>query len=339
MANLIMTNWYIEDKTPYINLGSAGENNARTITIQVDELIDGAEYYIDIGSENGDELPNTQLLTAQTVTTPSGDEIKILYFKPLVSFLGKNGVKLLQVRCVYTENDDMVVKESNVFHCIIDKNSGFIYKYNIAVFEQYIKQMKQLLARVNTNNNSGGNGNNTSNGDMNTSVYDINNNNVVDTAEKVAHTLTVNCNDETYVYDGSMDIEITVPSASTTLPNGALEELSSQVVALDNVDLVDNPTKTLNIEPNHYYWITDSENADTSVAQLSITFDTSELLTLEYAVPDFHFAFLSGSTPTQLILPNNVGVPSDFNMESYTLYDIKINPYIQTLTYTSRTLM
>ena len=53
MANLIMTNWRIEDKLPYINLGSAGENNASMVTITVDALIENAQYYLDIGDENG----------------------------------------------------------------------------------------------------------------------------------------------------------------------------------------------------------------------------------------------------------------------------------------------
>ena len=101
MANLIMTNWHIEDRTPYISLGSAGENNACMISIQADTLIENAEYYLDIGDESGRELPNTQQLSVSTTTSTQGDIINTLYLKPRVSFLGKEGIKLLQVRCVY----------------------------------------------------------------------------------------------------------------------------------------------------------------------------------------------------------------------------------------------
>ena len=163
MANLIMTNWYIEDKTPYFNLGSAGENNAKTISIQIDdnEVIANAHYYLDIGDESGLWLPNTQELQFTTSTTTktvtktitvivtdeeTGEEVEqeqeievqeeetinILYLKPLISFLGRDGVKLLQIRCEYIdENQEEVTKESNVIHAVVDKNSGFIYKYDI----------------------------------------------------------------------------------------------------------------------------------------------------------------------------------------------------------------
>lgn len=588
MANLIMTNWYIEDRIPYINLGSAGENNARTITIQVDELIDGAEYYMDIGSENGENLPNTQLMTPKTVTTPSGEEINILYFKPLTSFLGKDGVKLLQVRCVYiNDEDEKVVQESNVFHGVVDKNSGFVYKYDISVFEQYINRIKRMIEHI----NGGGSGE----GDMLKSVYDKNNNNIVDNSEKVNHALTINYDDTTYTFNGSSDVELTIvpttpitplnniidgndgaiienavsdttldidtetyyikantandyahvegrgyistteanakpnrasgisshaegnggivasgigahaegctehgtntitasgkgahaegyigssdiaitasgdgshaegvstqasgkgshaegdgtgaigiashaegiqtvaignyshtegnrttaqntahAEGNNTTANGAYshsqgngtiaqgmcqtvlgkynisqgttdainntdyaiilgngedsshqsnaigikwngnivlangkevtpDELCSQIVHFNQVELNSLTDNTLNLEPNNCYLVVDSNSSDgSSVSQLSITFDSATALyTLGYTIPDYHFMFFSGMTATQLILPNDVGVPSDFTISPMTLYDIKINPYIYTLTYTSRAL-
>ena len=143
MANLTMTNWRIVDKLPYINLGSAGENNASMITITVDALIDHANYYLDIGDENGIGLPNTQELKPNTNVGTNDEPIYTLSMQPMVSWLGKEGTKLLQVRCVYTEDDKQVVKESNVFHAKVDRNSGFVYKYDIAVFEEYLDKIKE----------------------------------------------------------------------------------------------------------------------------------------------------------------------------------------------------
>ena len=142
MANLTMTNWRIVDKLPYINLGSAGENNASIVTITVDALIDNANYYLDIGDEGGINLPNTQELKPSTNVGTNGETIYTLSMQPMVSWLGREGIKLLQVRCVYTEDNQQVVKESNVFHAKVDRNSGFVYKYDIAVFEEYLKKIK-----------------------------------------------------------------------------------------------------------------------------------------------------------------------------------------------------
>ena len=147
MANLIMTNWYIKDKTPYIVIGTAGENNATSISIQCDEIIENAEYFLDIGDSKND-IFNTQELTVKQQTTPTGEIINILYLQPMRSFLGKDGVKLLQVRCEYIDNDEKVIKESNVFHAIVNKNTGFIYKFDIAIFQQYLNKVKELAAKV-----------------------------------------------------------------------------------------------------------------------------------------------------------------------------------------------
>ena len=148
MANLTMTNWYIQDKTPYIVIGTAGENNAQTIYIQCDEIIENAEYFLDIGDIKND-VYNTQELTVKQQTTPTGEITNILYLKPMRSFLGKEGVKLLQVRCEYIdEHNEKVTQESNIVHATVNKNSGFVYKFDIAVFQQYLNKVKELAAKV-----------------------------------------------------------------------------------------------------------------------------------------------------------------------------------------------
>lgn len=148
MANLTMTNWHIQDKTPYIKLGSSGENNASSINITVDELIEGATYYLDIGDANDSGLPNTQEMTPYAYTNADNENIYVLQMKPLRSWLGHDGIKLLQVRCVYTDNDEEVCKQSNVIHGIVTKNTGFVYQYSIAIFEQYIQKIKELVANL-----------------------------------------------------------------------------------------------------------------------------------------------------------------------------------------------
>lgn len=149
MANWIMTNWYIKDKTPYIVIGTAGENNATSISIECDddEIIENAEYFLDIGDSKND-IFNTQELTVKQQITPTGETTNILYLKPMRSFLGKEGVKLLQVRCEYTDNDEKITKESNVFHAIVNKNTGFSYKFDIAIFQQYLNKVKELAEKV-----------------------------------------------------------------------------------------------------------------------------------------------------------------------------------------------
>ena len=147
MANLTMTNWYINDKTPPIVIGTAGENNATTIAIQCDSIIENAEYYLDICDEKDSNIPNTQELTVVSETI-DGQTIYTLYLTPMRSFLGKEGVKLLQVRCEYIEDGKQVTKESNIIHAIVDRNSGFIYKYDIAVFQQYLDKVKQYLDEI-----------------------------------------------------------------------------------------------------------------------------------------------------------------------------------------------
>ena len=146
MANLTMTNWRIEDNTPFIEIGTAGENNATTISIQCDSIITDAEYYLDICDEK-DGVPNTQQLTV-TSETINEEVINTLYLTPQRSFLGKEGIKLLQVRCEYEDNGEKITKESNVIHATVNKNSGFIYKYDIAIFQQYLDKVKQVLNEI-----------------------------------------------------------------------------------------------------------------------------------------------------------------------------------------------
>lgn len=174
MANFTMRNWRIADVMPYPMLGSAGENNASTIIITVDSLIENAEYYLDIVDMSGNGLPNTQQLTARTDITSNDETVNTLSLSPLTSFLGREGVKNLQVRCVYEQNNQLIVKESNVFHAQVDKNSGFIYKYSIAVFEQYIKQIKDLINDINTNHNGQSGSGDSGNSGSNTNVETIN---------------------------------------------------------------------------------------------------------------------------------------------------------------------
>lgn len=303
MATLIMKDWRIEDKTPYFSLGSCGENNARALMIQIDEPIDGAHYYLDIGDESGIGLPNTQELQiktaittkpvtrtitktiTETVLVPVVDEITgetteqeqeveteveeevteyedetvyYLYMKPLVSFLGKNGVKLLQVRCQYfDENKKPVTKESNVIHAVVDKNSGFVYKYDIAVFEQYLDKMRDLL-----------------------SLY------------------------------------------------------KTSIATVESVEFTDENPKEIELDVNKYFRLT-SEAEDFSIDELTVTL--KEFTETDVVVPDYHFSFISGDTPTVLNLPEDV--VSDLTVEANKFYDVTISPYTNILSYSSKDMV
>lgn len=268
MANFTMKNWRIVDRVPYVTLGSAGENNASTISIQVDELIEGAEYYLDIGDDNGSGLPNTQQLIAHENIAPNGETVNILALSPMTSFLGKEGIKLLQVRCMCELDNKQIIKQSNVFHAKVDKNSGFVYKYSIAAFEQYIQQIKDLINNIDTSGNSGsgnsGEGGNTS---------------------------------------------------------------TEPTIDIVDVDMKQLSSDKLTLLPNKYYRIVDSRNVDNSVARLEISLNTS-------STNDYRFSFISGNTPTELILPNNIYVPSNLTIEANSYYDITINGKTKVMTYT-----
>ena len=303
MATLIMEDWRIEDKTPYFSLGSCGENNAKALMIQIDEPIEGAHYYLDIGDESGIGLPNTQELEIKTaiITKPvtktvtktvtetvlvtvvdeltqeeheeeqevereveeevieyEDETVYYLYMKPLVSFLGKNGVKLLQVRCQYfDDNKKPVTKESNVIHAIVDKNSGFVYKYDIAVFEQYLQKVRDLISKYES---------------------------TISTTESVQ-----------FPSDEPKEIELTV---------------------------------------NKYFKLT-SDSEDGSVDGLTVTL--KEVEETDVVVPDYHFSFISGEIPTVLNLPEDV--VSDLVVEADKFYDITISPYTNILTYQSKDII
>ena len=152
MANFIMKNWQVVDKLPYVSLGSAGDNSASIISIVVDEIIDNGNYYLDITDVNNN-TSNTQKFEKVEIKRnmlTNGNETYILSLIPLTSFLGNEGVKKLQVRCV----DGDTVKQSNVFHAKVTQGSDFNTKYDVALFEQYLQIIKDMVAS-NTNNNSG----------------------------------------------------------------------------------------------------------------------------------------------------------------------------------------
>lgn len=134
-VNLAMTNWNIPQPNPPINLGDSGENNAISISIVLDKKIDfeDVKYYLDImdkvdGEKTVARTQEMELIeytethevtdddgnvTEETVTTYSLDML------PLSQWLGRDGVKYLQVRCIYTDNTDV----DNPIDIIIKSNT------------------------------------------------------------------------------------------------------------------------------------------------------------------------------------------------------------------------
>lgn len=134
-VNLAMTNWNIPQPNPPINLGDSGENNAISISIALDNKIDfeDVKYYLDIMDKVDGEktVARTQEMelvehtetheitdddgnvTEETITTYSLDML------PLSQWLGRDGVKYLQVRCTYTDNTDV----DNPINIIIKSNT------------------------------------------------------------------------------------------------------------------------------------------------------------------------------------------------------------------------
>ena len=130
--NLIMNDWKIPQTTPPINLGDSGENNATLISIKIDNKIDfdDVKYCLDIMDKVDGEktvartqemklVEHTEIVDDNPVTTYSLD------MKPLSQWLGGNGIKYLQVRCVYTDNTDTenpidVIIKSNTFMGVVD---------------------------------------------------------------------------------------------------------------------------------------------------------------------------------------------------------------------------
>lgn len=129
MINLTMNKWLIPQNTPPINLGESGENNATIIDIEIDEneVSDfvKTKYYLDIRDEVDGEktTPRTQELTL-VKTTNDNEDIYKLQMKPNSQWLGKDSIKLLQVRCEYvddtdSENIEKVIMKSNTFKGIV----------------------------------------------------------------------------------------------------------------------------------------------------------------------------------------------------------------------------
>ena len=134
-VNLTMTNWNIPQPNSPINLGDSGENNAISISIKIDNKIDfeDVKYYLDIMDKVDGEktIARTQEMelvehtethevtdddgntTEETITTYSLDIL------PLSQWLGRDGVKYLQVRCNYTDNTDV----DNPIDIIIKSNT------------------------------------------------------------------------------------------------------------------------------------------------------------------------------------------------------------------------
>lgn len=139
-VNLAMTNWNMPQPNPPINLGDSGENNAISISIALDNKIDfeDVKYYLDIMDKVDGEktVARTQEMvlvehnetreitdddgniTEETITTYSLDIL------PLAQWLGRDGVKYLQVRCVYTDTTNIdnpidVIIKSNVIQGVV----------------------------------------------------------------------------------------------------------------------------------------------------------------------------------------------------------------------------
>lgn len=203
---LQMHNWHIEDKTPYISIGKAGENNAVTIFLKGDDLIYTdpeadryVDYFLDICDENDILSANTQ----QFDQSEDSEGRVILSASLLREFIGKEGVKLLQVRCVVTNTLGVEVGtyESNAIHAIVKRNSGFGYKYDLAYFQQMINNIRLTIETAISS---------TMQNIMNKDVYDTNLNGIVDNAEKVQYPLVIFNGDDELQYDGSQQIVIDI---------------------------------------------------------------------------------------------------------------------------------
>lgn len=125
--NLIMNNWYIPQRIPPINLGYSGENNAISLSIKIDNKInfETVEYYLDIMDRIDGEkvIATTQELKLEEIEE---DGIISYYLKmnPSSEWLGRDGLKYLQVRCTYVDNSSDMLKnvtiKSNTFYGIVN---------------------------------------------------------------------------------------------------------------------------------------------------------------------------------------------------------------------------
>ena len=139
-VNLTMTNWNIPQPNSPINLGDSGENNAISISILLDNKVnfENVEYYLDIMDKIDGEktVARTQRMelvenTETTeVTDDEGNTTEVtnttysLDMQPLSQWLGKDGVKYLQVRCEYFDDTDIenpivVIIKSNVIKGVV----------------------------------------------------------------------------------------------------------------------------------------------------------------------------------------------------------------------------
>ena len=125
--NLIMNNWYISQRIPPINLGYSGENNAISLSIKIDNKInfETVKYYLDIMDRIDGEkvIATTQELKLEEIEE---DGIISYYLKmnPSSEWLGRDGLKYLQVRCTYVDNSSDTLKnvtiKSNTFYGIVN---------------------------------------------------------------------------------------------------------------------------------------------------------------------------------------------------------------------------
>lgn len=70
----------------------------------------------------------------------------------------------------------------------------------------------------------------------------------------------------------------------------------------------------ITLEPNKiYFWFEPETELDISLNRNHLPF-----------AQEFHFIFLSGSTPTELLLPSNVITPDDFSVEANKAYEVSI---------------
>lgn len=126
-VNLIMNNWYIPQRIPPINLGYSGENNAISLSIKIDNKInfETVKYYLDIMDRIDGEkvIATTQELKLEEIEK---DGIISYYLKmnPSSEWLGRDGLKYLQVRCTYVDNSSDTLKsvtiKSNTFYGIVN---------------------------------------------------------------------------------------------------------------------------------------------------------------------------------------------------------------------------
>lgn len=126
-VNLIMNNWYIPQRIPPINLGYSGENNAISLSIKIDNKInfETVKYYLDIMDRIDGEkvIATTQELKLEEIEE---DGIISYYLKmnPSSEWLGRDGLKYLQIRCTYVDNSSDTLKnvtiKSNTFYGIVN---------------------------------------------------------------------------------------------------------------------------------------------------------------------------------------------------------------------------